>query len=281
MSRKPVSSAYFILQIGFDCLEEAIKALNNQTKLLKKIFLKHPTFAAELIVSNVDGKVVERYNIREGKVGRPSYEFRRKKGTRKEMYTKYHIHIIIVALYAATVAQMFCDESNKRYLKSHPDSSLKEPFRYDKAKGDGLYSEEYFHNQFRNRRYVGDKNILAEFDRGSQVPVQNHLPQEHEFNFSDLNENDQNTLNGTVFVPKFNKRRNYSYTYTPGHHFNYSIPVRREVDYLNNSAGTAEAGTAFESTDPEISQNYNFPMSNFCPVDENGYLNNPRDFLTH
>lgn len=169
MSRIPVSSEYFILQCSFETEKEAYNALQNQARVFKSIYQDCRTFTAELYLSHVDGDVVERVNVRKGLVGRPKYEFQRKKRTRKKMYTDYHIHIIIVGLYAATVAKKFCERMNVSYFRRHPQTTLIEPFRKDKVEGDVRYLVTYCRKQALKYRTEGEKKSLESFDKNTPL----------------------------------------------------------------------------------------------------------------
>ena len=172
MSRKSAKRVYFVYQQSFPDYETAVKALNNEYKLMLKFHKIYTCFSSMMVLSNVNGKSAERYNLREGLVGRPKWEYRPKPRVRKSIWTKYHIHIVIVGEYAATVASEFSKEMSARFWRKNPGSSIKRnPFFPVKAKYDGLYSKSYFLEQARNTRTIGDEAQLDLYDRRSAKAI--------------------------------------------------------------------------------------------------------------
>ena len=166
MSRLPKAGVYFAYGQNFSDRESGLRGLNNMAKLLKKLHQEYPTFAAYLGLSNVDGESAERINMRQGKVGRPQIGFQKKPGVKKSIWKKYHIHIVIVGEYSATVAKKFCEIMSKRYESEKDSKHLKgNAFIDEKAKWDGYYSMLYFTNQAQNCLLIDEKELLAKYDR--------------------------------------------------------------------------------------------------------------------
>ena len=211
MSRRPLLRVYFIYQQNFPDKKIGLKALNNQTKIFNRLCEKyHNSFSVILILSNVNGEVAERYNIREGQVGAPKLEFCRKSGTRKDLFVNFHIHIVVVGEYAATAAEEFRDLMNKNFWKKNPDARMHgNPFTAEPAKGDGLYSKKYFMNQYRYIRYVGDKERLDLFDRANPNAIQLFPKKEDELNLPSELQIDQK---GRVSAG-FSEKKNYTLYY--------------------------------------------------------------------
>lgn len=234
MSRNPLPRTYFIFQQNFYNIDDGLRALANQRKLIVRLWNKyHNSFSALLVLSNVDGHIAERYNIREGQVGAPKWEYRLKPGEKGTLFKNFHLHIVFVGFYAATASEEFRDIMNANFWKKHPDVKMKSNlFVSQPAYGDGLYSKSYFMNQHINVRYVGDKKRLDVYDRKNPKAVEQYPEYKEELDLLLSQKKNPKSLAKP-------KQRNT-------HYINKVISNKNVYD--NNSAGTAEAGTAIENS---------------------------------
>ena len=116
MSRNPLPRTYFINQQNFDNADDGLRALANQRKIISRLWNKYNhSFSALLCLSNVDGKIAERYNARAGQVGAPKWEYRQKPNTQGTLFKNFHLHIVFVGYYAATASEEFRDIMNASY----------------------------------------------------------------------------------------------------------------------------------------------------------------------
>lgn len=169
---KPVENVYYIKQQSFNTMDECYKEYLNQKESLKRVQKKHPTVSIVTSCGDVDGNLAVKYNVREGQVGHPVYEFKGILGSESKVpYKKRpHIHTYFVGPYAATASKEFSLMMCKRFYKNHPDTKVRKMPFFSSPTGDGMFSEKYLTNQARHISYIGNKDQLKKFDRDINPP---------------------------------------------------------------------------------------------------------------
>ena len=170
MSASPVDSVYYIKQQCFETYDLALKAFNNQYKLLKQLSLDYPSVCVYMGLSTHDSHNTLKIHEKTGRAGRRRVGFRRKNRWRKFEVTP-HIHIYIAGYYAATVAHEFATimtdryykSDRERFVKSHPFSSCKH--------GNNFIPYSYVERQSTNTRTIGNIDEHISKDKTHRVKL--------------------------------------------------------------------------------------------------------------
>ena len=188
-------------------------------------------------------------------------QYRLKPDAQGTLFKNFHLHIVFVGYYAATASEEFRDIMNANFWKKHPDVRMKgNPFTSEPAIGDGLYSKSYFMNQYINVRYVGDKKRLDVYDRRNPHAVERYPEFKEELDLL------RNQKKASRPLAKLQQRNT--------HYINKVKSVK--VAYDDNSAGTAEAGTALGNFNIETSPSNTPFMSRIITSKKYSYTYTPR-----
>lgn len=150
---------------------------------------------------------------------------------------------------------------NANFWKKHPDVRMKgNPFTSEPAIGDGLYSKSYFMNQYTNVRYVGDEKRLDVYDRRNPHAIEQYPEFKEELDLL------LKQKKGPRPLAKLQQRNT--------HYINKDKSYK--VAYDDNSAGTAEAGTALGNLNIEVSPSNTPFMSRIITSKKYSYTYTPR-----
>ena len=169
---KPVEAVYYIKQQSFETMEQAYKDYLYQKEILKRLQKEYPAVAIVISCGDVNGHLVEKYNVRAGQVGHPKYDFKCIFGPDSKVSYKVppHIHIYFAGLYAATTSRKFSLMMCKRFYKTHPNTTVRKMPFFSCPTEDHMLSEKYLTNQARHISYIGDREQIKKFDRDINPP---------------------------------------------------------------------------------------------------------------
>lgn len=164
---RPVENVYYIKQQSFNTMDECYREYLYQKENLKRIQKKYPEVSIVTACGDVDGHLAVKYNVREGQVGHPVYEFKGIFGPESKVpyRTHPHIHSYFVGPYAATASKEFSLMMCERYYKNNPDTKIRKMPFFSSPTDDGMFSEKYLLNQARHISYIGNKEQLKKLDR--------------------------------------------------------------------------------------------------------------------